>query len=184
MLDYAILGLLKNRPLTGYDIDKIINRSIKNFWSILQSQVYKELKKMENNELIVAEVVIQKNKPNKVVYSISEKGERYYETFFDNDKLDIPKLCDIKILFLIRMFFGSHTDKEHNIEFLERLKVSFVEKIASLELIKVNIIDVAPVNNNYLNNHWYWTSTVDCGIQICNSIISWIDSCLKEINKQ
>lgn len=184
MLDYAILGLLKNRPLTGYDIDKIINRSIKNFWSILQSQVYKELKKMESNELIVAEVVIQKNKPNKVVYSISEKGERYYETFFDNDKLDVSKLCDIKILFLIRMFFGSHTDKEHNIEFLERLKVSFVEKIASLELIKVNIIDVAPININYLNNHWYWTSTVDCGIQIYNSIISWIDNCLKEINKQ
>lgn len=184
MLDYAILGLLKNRPLTGYDIDKIINKSIKNFWNILQSQVYKELKKMENNGLIIAEVVIQKNKPNKVVYSISQKGEEYYVNFFENDKLEINKLCDIKILFLIRMFFGSHTDKEHNIEFLEMLKKSFINKISSLELIKINTIDTAPINDSYLNNRWYWTSTVDCGIQICNSIISWIDNCLEEIKKQ
>ncbi len=44
-LKYAILGLVSQKPMTGYDIYKEFDGPIGNFWSAKHSQIYPELKK-------------------------------------------------------------------------------------------------------------------------------------------
>ena len=46
-LQYILLGLLAKQDLTGYDIKKLFEQEVGDFWFARHSQVYPELRKME-----------------------------------------------------------------------------------------------------------------------------------------
>ena len=52
ILSYAILGLIDKERITGYDLTKRFNASVADFWSANQSQIYPELKKLVQPELV------------------------------------------------------------------------------------------------------------------------------------
>ena len=43
----VILGLLAVRPLSGYDIKAIVDRSTRFFWAASYGQIYPELRRLE-----------------------------------------------------------------------------------------------------------------------------------------
>ena len=46
-LKYAILGLIRRGPVTGYDIAREFrSQALSNFWHAKHSQIYPELKKL------------------------------------------------------------------------------------------------------------------------------------------
>ena len=51
-IDRVILGLLSHEPLTGYDIKKRIDTSIRFFWKGSFGSIYPALSDMEKNGLI------------------------------------------------------------------------------------------------------------------------------------
>ena len=46
-LRHALLGVLKDRPLTGYDLVRYFQGTLGFLWSAPQSQIYPELRRME-----------------------------------------------------------------------------------------------------------------------------------------
>ena len=40
-LEYAILGFLCYKPLSGYDLKKIFDNSVQHFWPADQGQIYR-----------------------------------------------------------------------------------------------------------------------------------------------
>lgn len=46
-LKYAILGLLNQKEMTGYDLMKQFESTLCEFWSAKHSQIYPELKKTD-----------------------------------------------------------------------------------------------------------------------------------------
>lgn len=50
ILQYILLGLLAKQDLTGYDIKKLFEQEVGDFWFARHSQVYPELRKMEKTE--------------------------------------------------------------------------------------------------------------------------------------
>ncbi|MDR2589569.1 MAG: PadR family transcriptional regulator, partial [Oscillospiraceae bacterium] len=75
-LKHGLLGLLNyDGPMTGYDLDKEFKRSLGYFWYAKQQQIYRELDEMEIKGWLTSERVIQNEKPNKRVYSITEDGK-------------------------------------------------------------------------------------------------------------
>jgi DNA-binding PadR family transcriptional regulator len=74
--EVAILGLLSDRPMYGYEIEKIIEeRKMRNWTSIGFSSIYYSLNKMEKKEFVVSERVNVEGKPSRKVFSITAKGE-------------------------------------------------------------------------------------------------------------
>ena len=72
----AILGLLHERPLSGYTIEKIIKeRGMQHWTDIGFSSIYYVLKRLESRNLIVSSCTQQENKPSRKVYTITEEGE-------------------------------------------------------------------------------------------------------------
>lgn len=69
-LSYGLLGLLTLRPCSGYDL----MQEIQTFWPAKHSQIYPLLAMMEQQKLITYEYVSQTDKPDKKVYSVTEKG--------------------------------------------------------------------------------------------------------------
>jgi PadR family transcriptional regulator AphA len=69
-LSYGLLSLLARESLSGYDL----MRKIQPFWQVGHSQIYPLLAKLENKELVMYLLVQQTDKPDKKVYSITDKG--------------------------------------------------------------------------------------------------------------
>lgn len=74
-LKYVILGLLQQRDFTGYDIKKIFNCEIGDFWHSKHSQIYPELKKLEEEGLISSRIEISGKKLEKTYYMLSSAGK-------------------------------------------------------------------------------------------------------------
>lgn len=76
-LKYAILGLLSQRPMTGYDIAREFKENaFANFWYATHGQIYPELKRLLEEKLVDYEVVIQGKVLEKKRYTITENGHR------------------------------------------------------------------------------------------------------------
>ena len=55
-LRHALLGVIKDKPLTGYDLVRHFQGTVGFLWSAPQSQIYPELRRMEAAGLVQAEV--------------------------------------------------------------------------------------------------------------------------------
>lgn len=53
-LQYVLLGLLAKQDLTGYDIKKLFAQEVGDFWCARHSQVYPELRKLEESGQITS----------------------------------------------------------------------------------------------------------------------------------
>jgi len=108
-LPCVILGLLNIEPMTGYDLKKNMDNSTQLFWHAELSQIYPTLKQLEAKGLVKVEVVPQKGKPNKKIYSITKTGRRALIAWL-NEPLDV--MPTIKNPVLLRLFFSGVLDKE------------------------------------------------------------------------
>jgi len=82
-LPHVILTVLSTRDATGYDITKEFSYSIGYFWKASHQQVYRELNKMAQNELVSCVLQPQDGKPDRKVYSITEAGRRALGQWFE-----------------------------------------------------------------------------------------------------
>ena len=73
-LDYALLGLLARAPASGYDLIREMEEPVGFFWHARRSQIYPELARLEQTDLVAHEVVEQQDRPDKKVYRITEAG--------------------------------------------------------------------------------------------------------------
>ncbi|MCW8332835.1 PadR family transcriptional regulator [Vibrio paucivorans] len=82
-LPHVILTVLSTRDATGYDITKEFSASIGYFWKASHQQVYRELNKMAQNELVTCVLEPQEGKPDRKVYSITDSGRSALGEWFD-----------------------------------------------------------------------------------------------------
>ncbi len=73
-LGYAILGLLAQEALSGYDLTQRMKGRVGNFWSARHSQIYPELTRLEGEGMVTHRVVEQQDRPDKKVYEITAEG--------------------------------------------------------------------------------------------------------------
>ena len=73
-LGYAILGLLAQEELSGYDLMQRMKGRVGNFWSAGHSQIYPELARLEADGLVTHSVVKQQERPDKKVYETTPEG--------------------------------------------------------------------------------------------------------------
>ena len=74
ILQFVLLGLLNQHELAGYDIKKLFDCEIGDFWHSKHSQIYPELRRLEEAQLITARTEIIGQKLEKKFYSITEAG--------------------------------------------------------------------------------------------------------------
>ena len=73
-LEHAILVSLLEKPGSGYELARRFERSIGYFWTATHQQIYRVLKRMENDGWIDAREVPQHGRPDKKAYSVADLG--------------------------------------------------------------------------------------------------------------
>jgi len=87
---FAILGLLRAKSMSGYDIKKEIQESPHLLWSGNNNQVYTALLALCREGAITGETIHQDNGPSKKVYQITENGRQLMMQTFQAAEVALP----------------------------------------------------------------------------------------------
>jgi DNA-binding PadR family transcriptional regulator len=140
-LKHGLMGLLSQKPMTGYDLDKEFNASLGFFWPAQYSQIYAELDKMEKKGWLASQRVVQEDKPNKRVYSLTAEGKTEFIDWLSTTEDDLKTSFSIKSGFLMRLFFAGNTSKAQVLEMMRALQKLCYDRRKVFETINQSIID-------------------------------------------
>jgi DNA-binding PadR family transcriptional regulator len=88
MTRLMVLGLLRMKPMSGYEIQQLLQTSQTDKWAgILPGSIYHALKKMEKEGLVKVESVETTGNRSKAIYKVTDKGvDEYYQLLIDSFK--------------------------------------------------------------------------------------------------
>jgi len=140
-LKHGLMGLLSQKPMTGYDLDKEFNASLGFFWPAQYSQIYAELDKMEKKGWLASQRVVQEDKPNKRVYSLTTEGKAEFIDWLSTTEADLKTSFSIKSGFLMRLFFAGNSSKVQILDMMRALQKLCYDRRIVFETIKQGIAD-------------------------------------------
>jgi DNA-binding PadR family transcriptional regulator len=101
--EYVILGLLKTRPMHGYEMFQHFEHgTLGQIIHLEMSQMYAFLKKLEKLAYIEAEQESRGRRPPRRTFHLTGEGEQVFCSWLT---LPVEKPRDIRILFLIKLYF-------------------------------------------------------------------------------
>ncbi len=116
-LKYAILGLLMQAPVTGYDISKAFGVGLGSFWNAKHSQIYPELKRLTEEGLIEYRTVIQGEKLEKKLYEITPAGKEDFLAWLAQDQPLDPTPKDV---FKLRSYYSEWLPEREYLALLQK----------------------------------------------------------------
>jgi DNA-binding PadR family transcriptional regulator len=128
-LRYIILGLLGARPMSGYDIKQAFDRALASYCNAGNSQIYTTLKTLSDAQLVEAEVIVQKSRPNRKVYRLTLAGQAELDRWLQED---VPARFS-KDDFLTKLFFCGETSDEVTLKHLLEHRASLLKQLEHME---------------------------------------------------
>lgn len=126
-INYAILGLLYNQTLSGYDLKKAFQDLPFMPWSGNNNQIYKALVQLLEQDLVKKEVQHQECAPTKNNYSITDKGK---EALYQLGLSTKPEIPEFKKMFLVQLAWTNQLDLEQ----IDKLLADYEEQL-SIQII-------------------------------------------------
>ncbi|MGW4439805.1 PadR family transcriptional regulator [Streptomyces sp. NPDC004596] len=80
-LKYAVLAALLEGEASGYELSKVFDVSLANFWPATPQQLYRELERLAQDGLVEARTVPQERRPTKRMFSLTEAGRGRLRAF-------------------------------------------------------------------------------------------------------
>jgi DNA-binding PadR family transcriptional regulator len=117
VLELAILGLLKERPMHGYELKKRLSYMLGHFWTVSYGSLYPAIKRMEKAGSIERAYSVKEKTRNRNVYRITPKGEAAFMRMLTENVTD-ASLADTE-KFEVRMAFFQYLTPETRLQLLE-----------------------------------------------------------------
>ena len=176
-LQHGILGFLSYGTMSGYDLSKAFSSSVRFFWHAQNSQIYSVLEKLEKQQLVTHETVIQTDRPNKKLYTITPAGRQEFLRWLSEENGGAA--TDFKSTFLMKVFFSGNAEPRQCIKMLRQFTGDCEAYLESMAGIPGSIAEyqkeVEP------GNALYWKFTADFGARYLNLCIDWGKSCIKQL---
>ena len=174
-LKHGLLGLLTLRKSSGYDLSKLFQESLSYFWVANQSQIYRELDKMEELGWVVSSKVEQDARPNKRVYAITKDGNAELLRYLKDDSAD--ELAVVRNPLLMKLFFSSMVDREHALKLLENYR-EVCRK--AMEEVRAQVEEIGEPEESAAKPA-YWLYSTNYSIAYYEFQIRWIDETVARI---
>ncbi len=129
MLELAILGLLKERAMHGYQLKKRLSDTLGGFWRVSYGSLYPALKRLQKQgavEMVFAKEDVRRRKN---VYRITEKGEELFAELLARTGHEATEDAG----FPVRLAFFQYLKPETRIHLLERRRAFLEERFADLK---------------------------------------------------
>lgn len=93
-LQYILLGLLSHQDMTGYDIKKLFETELSDFWYANHSQIYPELRRLESEGYITSTDLPIGEKRLKHEYHLTVSGSLLLANWMHTNLSDVPPSKD------------------------------------------------------------------------------------------
>jgi DNA-binding PadR family transcriptional regulator len=141
MIELAILGLLKEQPMHGYQLNRELSEQLGGLWRVSYGSLYPSLRRLERQGAITS--VQGTGARRKTVYAITPEGERLFlelleETPQENQTEDAR--------FRVRLAFFRYLPPETRVRLLERRRQVLETRLAD---VKAHLRDDAGTTDDY-----------------------------------
>lgn len=165
----SLLGLLHEEPMTGWDLARVAQRRIGNFWNITQSQVYRELAAMTKSGLIEpGSAGPRDRKP----YSLTDAGREAFAAWIDVE----PGSEQIRFPLLVTIMFAGHLSTERLAEMIAAHRARHAERLTDYEHQHAELT-AAPDSDNDIpaNEARFRLATLEFGLRYERATLDWLD---------
>jgi DNA-binding PadR family transcriptional regulator len=129
MLELAVLGLLKERPIHGYQLSRELGDSLGGLRRVSYGSLYPTLRRLERDGAIESEAGDERGARRKKVYRITPKGEQIFLELLQETPSD-TQTEDAR--FRMRLAFFRHLPPETRIRLMERRRQALQERLSKL----------------------------------------------------
>jgi PadR family transcriptional regulator, regulatory protein AphA len=171
-LRHAILGLLAIRPMSGYELKKVIDDSVQHFWTADQSQVYRTLAALVDDGLASRRTVVQDDRPNLHLHTVTDSGLVELDRWLASPLQSPPS----REPFLARLFFADRLSVEEVRDLLDARRQEANRLLAALEAIPV------PARSGDFG-HMLRLATLANGIAHARAELDWLDATERQLDR-
>jgi PadR family transcriptional regulator AphA len=179
-LPHAILGLLKYRRATGYELKNKFNQSIYFFWNATLPQIYRTLKEMLNKGWLTTTIEHQESKPNRKIYNLTDTGLEEFQRWL----AESPEFPEHRNPMLIKIFFGKNIDPRQLRDHIQKYREHYASLLEQYNKESTAIIGQYASAANLANDVPYWNLARDYGLRHAKMVIEWCDAALASIDSR
>jgi DNA-binding PadR family transcriptional regulator len=129
MLELAILGSLKERPMHGYQLSRQLAEELGGLWRVSFGSLYPTLRRLERDGAVTADAVTGAGR-RKTVYRITAEGERLFIRLLEETPNDGQAAEDAR--FRVRLAFFRYLPPETRIGLLDRRRAAVQQRLDAL----------------------------------------------------
>jgi len=178
-LEHAILGFLRYAPLSGYDLKKAFDTSVRHFWPADQGQIYRTLARMAERGWVEMEVVPQEDRPNRKVYHLTEAGEEELRRWLT---MPLPP-NEPRIPWLIQVFFAGQLSDEEILALFEREAGQLRDQLARYEQIPQESAEYVETVGSP-REAFFWMLTLEYGNTVNRAELEWIENVIERLGRK
>ena len=108
--EYAVLGLLLQRPMHGYEMARYFDRAeLSEVCPVEQSMLYTYIRNIEDRALVSWTEVRVGNRPPRKLHEVNAAGRELVESWLDEP---VQRLREVRLEFLLKLYFLHSLDHE------------------------------------------------------------------------
>lgn len=171
---YAVLGALSLKPMSGYEIKKLMAESTNYFWTESNGQLYPTLAALTKAKLVTVKNQVTGTKTRKI-YTLTKAGEKKLKEWLVKDANSYQRRDEL----LLKLFYGANVSPEISIKHIN----NHIEKCKAALIIYTDIDKNLEELVKQKKQPVYYLLTVKAGIQRANAELEWAKEAIKLINK-
>ena len=141
---YVILGMLRHRPRSGYEIKQMVDRSTRFFWAASYGQIYPELRKLAKAGLVEGESQPQGGR-KRTVYRLTPAGRKELGRWLSEE----PEVLEVRDEGLLKLFFASAGPADTALQTVEARHRYYERKLAQLREVEPRAAAAADEGDPY-----------------------------------
>lgn len=163
-IDYVILGLLSHESMTGYEIKKRIDTTLRFFWGASYGSIYPTLNTLEKSGYVTKNS-FNENGRDKITYTITEEGCLYLKEW-----LNVPVVKDeLRYETLLKLFFGNEIGALSTIQHIENFEGKIEKDLPFL----VGSVKTLKQVQDLDETHTYYMLTAMFGEKVYQAYLEW-----------
>ncbi|HWK31723.1 MAG TPA: PadR family transcriptional regulator [Terriglobales bacterium] len=170
--DFAILGMLTIKPMSGYEIRQVIGQNLAHFWSESYGQLYPSLKKLE-----AAGLVTKRTEPgqkrDKHIYTITSVGRERLREWLVIEPKPQPPRSEL----LLKLFFLSAESAPITAEHVARARAVAIEDLKHFGFLAEKLRHLHAGNPQLQQ----WLYTLSSSRQQAEAVVRWADETLASL---
>jgi PadR family transcriptional regulator AphA len=175
-LEHAILGFLRYRPFSGYDLKKLFDTSVRHFWPADQSQIYRTLTRLAERGWAEKEVVSQESRPDRKEFRITQAGREELHRWLSSPvPPEEPRSAG-----LIQVFFAGQLEDREVLAMFEGVAASLRQLLETYHRIPGQVQQYHDMVGSRREG-FFWMLTLECGIAGARAQLEWVESVVRRL---